>query len=141
MGSQQSKEYILFGNTTLSDIMEEIYANAAKKSIKLESIIHDFNKLIESTEDATFIGPILADYMDISVKNDEHLIKLASLVQKIIAAENKMTENGDILTEKEKKQLRDAAKEQFRKLSVKVDEVGIEPLPDEKLKKLMKRNK
>ena len=50
--------------------------------------------------------PIIKEYMDVSVKNDEHLVKLAVVVQRL-AASQASAENGNEfgISEEEKKQL------------------------------------
>lgn len=126
----ETKDYKLFGNTTMSDLMEDIYKNSVEKSKRLESIIHDYNKLIKTTDEAYNLGPIIADFMDISVKNDDQLVRLATVVQRIVAAEHKFTEEGEILSEDEKKQLMEAARESLEEISKRIDTEGIPPLPD-----------
>jgi len=45
--------------------------------------------LIENIGDATLIVPMIKEYMEIGVKNDEHLIKLATVVQRLEAIQAK----------------------------------------------------
>ena len=70
----------LFGNKTFSDLLKEIYNNSKEKQIS--SLIKGLKPLIESTGDATLIVPLIKEYMEVAVKNDEALIKMAGIVQR-----------------------------------------------------------
>ena len=48
--------------------------------------------------------PIIKEYLEVSVKNDEHLIKMAAIVQRAMVRNNSDDSIG-LLTEEEKKQL------------------------------------
>lgn len=78
-----SYEKVLFKSKTLSDIFSEIYDNSRKKDTQISDLIGQLKPLIESIEDATLLVPLIKEYLDVSVKNDEHLIKLASIVQRL----------------------------------------------------------
>ena len=72
--------------------------------------------LVQDIGDATLLVPLIAKYMDIAVKNDDVLVKLASLVYKSISSES----NGESslgLSEEERKQLMD----EFNKLDDQVN--------------------
>ena len=59
--------------------------------------------MIKNIGDAVIIVPLIKDYMEIAVKNDEALIKMAAIVQK---AQGRTNDEGSLmLTEEEKKQL------------------------------------
>lgn len=73
----------LFKGKKLSSIFEEIYNNSVKKRDDIDSIIAEAVSLIESTEDVIRVSPIIKDYLEVSVKNNEHLIKLAGIVQRM----------------------------------------------------------
>jgi len=62
--------------------------------------------MIKNIGDAVIIVPLIKDYMEIAVKNDEALIKMAAIVQKA-QGRNINSDGGLILTEEEKKQLID----------------------------------
>lgn len=73
----------LFKGKKLSSIFEEIYNNSVKKRDDIDSIVAEAVSLIESTEDVIRVSPIIKDYLEVSVKNNEHLIKLAGIVQRM----------------------------------------------------------
>jgi len=72
----------LFGNKTFSDLLKEIYNNSKDKEKQISSLIQGLKPLIESTGDATLIVPLIKEYMEVAVKNDEALIKMAGIVQR-----------------------------------------------------------
>ena len=77
---------IIFGDKKFSDILEEIYNNQRKKSEQVTALISELKPLVQEIGDATLIVPMIKEYMEIGVKNDEHLIKLATVVQRIETA-------------------------------------------------------
>lgn len=77
-----SYEQEFFKGKNLSDLFEEIYNNSIKKRDDIDAIIAETTSMIESTEDVIQIAPLLKDYLEVCVKNNEHLIKLAGIVQR-----------------------------------------------------------
>jgi len=59
--------------------------------------------LITNISDASMLVPTIKDFMEVSVKNDEHLVKLAAVVQR--AMSNKTEESNSFLTDDEKEAL------------------------------------
>lgn len=78
----------LFKGKNLSNLFEEIYSNSIKKRDELDVIIAEAASLIESTEDVITVSPIIKDYLEVSVKNNEHLIKLAGIVQRMSSGDS-----------------------------------------------------
>jgi hypothetical protein len=98
-----SLDTILFGTKKFSDLLKDIYDNQKKKDRSITLLIADLKPLIQSTNDAAVLVPIIKDYMEISVKNDDQLVKLAAVVQRIIT--NKGEEGSTFLTDEEKEEL------------------------------------
>lgn len=103
-------DQIVFKNKKFSDLLEEIYINQNKKSKQITTLINELKPLISDVGDATLLIPLLKDYLDVGVKNDEQLIKLASIVQKLNQSKNSDDPSDGILTDEEKKQILDLAK-------------------------------
>ena len=80
---------IFLGDKKLSDILNEIYVNQNKKSTQISGLSSELKPLIENIGDATLIVPMIKEYMEIGVKNDEHLIKLVTVIQRIETAQAK----------------------------------------------------
>jgi hypothetical protein len=100
-------EQEVFKGKNFSDLLSDIYTNAKKKELQINSLIKDLQPMIRNIGDATVIVPLIAEYMDISVKNDDHLIKMAAIVQRAMARTATDTANGVLLTDEEKRQLLD----------------------------------
>lgn len=93
----------LFGNKKLSDLLKDIYDNQKKKDRQISLLIADLKPHIQNINDATAIVPVIKDFMEVSVKNDEHLIKLAAVVQRL--AGKGSDETSSFLTDEEKQEL------------------------------------
>ena len=79
----------IFKGKTLSDLFGEIYDNSKDTRTQVQGLIRELKPLIENIGDATLIVPMIKEYMEIGVKNDEHLIKLATVIQRIETAQAK----------------------------------------------------
>ena len=101
---------ILFDDKSFSDLLKEIHKNQSKKAKQLASLIAELRPLITNLGDATVVVPLIKEYMEISVKNDDQLIKMAAIVQRLSTG---TTNNGDggTLTEAEMEQLQEVASE------------------------------
>lgn len=98
----------IFKGKKFSDLMKDVYSNSTKKDRQINMLIGELKPLIKNVGDATIIVPLIKDYLEISVKNDEHLVKLAAVVQRLIATNSRVqNETGSpwMLSEEEKKQL------------------------------------
>ena len=105
-----SLNQILFDDKSFSDLLKEIHSNQKKKAKQLASLIAELRPLVQSLGDATVVVPLIKEYMEISVKNDDQLIKMAAIVQRLSTG---AAQNGDggLLTAEEMDQLMDVAEE------------------------------
>ena len=94
---------VVFGGKKFSDILEEIYNNQKKKDKQISALISELKPLVNEIGDATLIVPLIKEYLEISVKNDEQLIKMATIIQRIMS--NSTNESGLNISEEEKAQL------------------------------------
>jgi len=76
----------IFNGKTLSDLFGEIHDNSTQTRAQVKALIGELKPLIENIGDATLIVPMIKEYMEIGVKNDEQLIKLATIIQRIETA-------------------------------------------------------
>tara|TARA_R110000851_G_scaffold109955_1_gene232450 strand:+ start:555 stop:911 length:357 start_codon:yes stop_codon:yes gene_type:complete len=98
-----SLDNIVFKKKKFSDILSEIYDNQKKKETQISGLISELKPLINDIGDATLIVPLIKEYMEIGVRNDEQLIKMATIVQR--ALNNSSGEESMGITEEEKNQL------------------------------------
>ena len=118
-------DYEIFEGKTLSDVFKDIYDNSKTNKTQLEVLMKEVVGLIKDGDTAVQIIPMLKEYLEINVKNDEQLVKLATVVQRIMAAEKRVSDSGDEfgLSEQEKQQLMDAIESDVQELQTKQDEV------------------
>lgn len=105
-----SLNQIIFDDKSFSDLLKEIHKNQSKKSKQLASLIAELRPLITNLGDATVVVPLIKEYMEISVKNDDQLIKMAAIVQRLSTGASN-TGDGGLLTEEEMEQLQSVAEE------------------------------
>lgn len=79
----------IFKGKSLSDLFGEIYDNSKETKQQVKALIGELKPLIENIGDATLIVPMIKEYMEIGVKNDEALIKLATIIQRIETSQAK----------------------------------------------------
>ena len=101
---------ILFDNKSFSDLLKEIHSNQNKKKKQLASLIAELKPLVQTLGDATVVVPLIKEYMEISVKNDDQLIKMAAIVQRLSTG-TANTGDGGLLTEEEMAQLQELTEE------------------------------
>lgn len=103
----------LFKGVTFSDLMSDVYHNSKKKDRQINQLIAQLQPLITSTSAATIVVPLIKEYLDIAVKNDDHLVKLTAIVQRYISTQQTIIGEGSLLSDEEKKQLLKVANETF----------------------------
>jgi hypothetical protein len=111
---------VIFDNKTFSDLLKEIHTNQKKKGKQIGQLIAELRPLIQNLGDATVVVPLIKEYMEISVKNDDHLLKMAAIVQRLSTGNN-INGTGDMLTEEELNQLQGIVEEVSEKEIVKKD--------------------
>jgi len=118
-------DYEIFKGKTLGDVFKDIYDNSHTNKKQLEVLMKEVVGFIKDGDSAIQIIPMLKEYLEINVKNDEQLVKLATIVQRITAAEGRATADGDEfgLSESEKEQLMNAIESDVQELQVKKDEI------------------
>jgi|TARA_R110000868_G_scaffold241898_2_gene497423 hypothetical protein len=103
----------LFKGKTFSDLMSDVYHNSKKKDRQINQLISQLQPLIRNASDATIIVPLIKEYLDVAVKNDDHLVKLTAIVQRYISTTQTISGDSSILSESEKVQLLKVAEKEF----------------------------
>jgi hypothetical protein len=98
-----SLDNVVFGKKKFSDILSEIYDNQKRKEKQISGLIAELKPLISDIGDATLIVPLIKEYLEIGVKNDEQLIKMATIIQRALNSSSGEESLG--ITEEEKQQL------------------------------------
>jgi hypothetical protein len=114
----------LYNGTSLADLFTEIHKNTDNKRAQINTFISKMVQLIRTPEDAAVIGPIVQGFLEVNVKNDEHLIRIAQLGQRIISVGAKTTQTVDgLLTEEEKNALLKDIQIEIQDMQKDVDEL------------------
>jgi hypothetical protein len=95
---------VIFKDKTFSSLLEDIYKNATRKEKEIKALIDQLKPMIQEPGDAMMLVPLLKEYMEISVKNDEALIKMAGIVQRAMSIHNDRGEGG-LLSDRDKELL------------------------------------
>ena len=98
-------EYVIFDDKTLSDVFKDIYKNTESKREQINTFVTKLVRQIRTPEDAAVISPIIKDFMEVNVKNDEHIVRIAQIAKRAIAIGTKAASSTELLTEEEKQQL------------------------------------
>ena len=101
----------LFKGTTFADLMSDVYHNSKKKDRQINQLIAQLQPLIRNASDATVIVPLIKEYLDVAVKNDDHLVKLTAIVQLYISTKQTISGAESLLSDEEKEQLLKAAEQ------------------------------
>jgi hypothetical protein len=117
-----ASEFQLFDGKNLSSLFKDIYDNQQVKKKNISEMIESLRKLIRNVGEATVLAPIIRDLIDSSIKNDDHLIKLATIAQRLAAAEAKGIGEDGWLSESEKEQLLQDMEETINEVEKKSDE-------------------
>ena len=98
--------------------MRDIYNNTKRKDKQITGLIDQLKPLIKNMTDASLMVPLIREYLDVSVKNDDNLVKLTAIVQRLLIASSKQASAGDdmALSEEERRQLIDAAQDIMDKM-------------------------
>jgi len=102
----------IFKGKSFSDLCKDIVKNSEEKKNQIDILVTDLREMIKTINDATMIVPLLKEYFDVGVRNDEQLIKLAAIIQRLMVNKGAGEEGGAMmLTEDERKQLMNTIEE------------------------------
>ena len=125
-------DFEIFKGKNFSDLCKDIVKNSEEKKNTLDILVTDLREMIKTINDATMIVPLLKEYFDVGVRNDEQLIKLAAIIQRLMSGKTGGEDSGNmLLTDEERKQLM-ASVEQVVAASKEPVEVADKPLKDKK---------
>ena len=85
-------DFELYDGKKYSDLVQDVIKNHKNKQSKISTLISQLTEMVgEEVGNAVIIVPLIKEYLEIDVKNDDALVKLASILQK----GGQSTENGD----------------------------------------------
>ena len=100
-----SNDNEIFEGKTFQDLTKDIYENTTKRKVQIDLLISEIHGFITTIDDVVMVAPIIKEYMDTAVKNDEHLVKLAGVLQRIISKSTGSDEESMLLSDSEKEEL------------------------------------
>ena len=110
-------DFEIFEGKTLSDVFKDIYDNSKRNKEQLEVLMKEVVGFIKDGDTAVQIIPMLKEYLEINLKNDEQLVKLATIVQRLANASKQGDSEGEFgLTDAEKEQLMSSIEETVNEL-------------------------
>jgi hypothetical protein len=119
-----ANDYEIFDGKSLSDLFKDIYENTKTNKTQLEVLMKEVVSFIKDGDTAVQIIPMLKEYLEINVKNDDQLVKVAAIVQRIIAAESKGGSGDEFgLSDAEKEQLMGAIEDAATDLQNHSDDI------------------
>jgi len=105
----------IFAGKTFSSLAKDIYFNSSKKSAQIEQLIKDLRLMIKDAGSATVIAPMIKDYLDVSIKNDDQLVKLSAVLQRFLSTSNSGEDSvSGGLTDFEKEELLNSVKSEHK---------------------------
>ena len=100
-----SNEKEIFEGKTFQDLTKDIYENTSKRKVQIDLLISEIHGFITTIDDVVLVAPIIKEYMDTAVRNDEHLVKLAGVLQRIISKSQGESDESMLLSDEEKAEL------------------------------------
>ena len=100
-----SNEKEIFEGKTFQDLTKDIYENTTKRKVQIDLLISEIHGFITTIDDVVMVAPIIKEYMDTAVRNDEHLVKLAGVLQRIISKSQGDSDESMLLSDEEKEEL------------------------------------
>ena len=119
-----AKKNEIFKGKTFQDLTKDIYENTQKKKIQIDLLISEIHGFITTIDDVILVAPIIKEYMEVSVKNDEHLVKLAGVLQRIISKSMGVDEESMLLSDTEKEELMGTLQDTVNELQTESDRLN-----------------
>ena len=117
-------DYEIFEGKSLSSLFKDIYDNTEYNKKQLDILTKELVTFIKDGDTAVQLVPMIKEYLEINVKNDDQLVKMAGIVQRLISAENKAgSENEFGLSEEEKTQLLAGMEDTIKDIQIESDKI------------------
>ena len=117
------KDFNIFDGKNFSDLSKDIYDNSKLKKTQLDLLIQEVHGYIQGIEDIALVGPIIKELFDASIKNDDNLLKLATVIQRIMNKQADTVDDTSLLSEDEKEELMASLEDAAASLQGKSDEI------------------
>ena len=119
-----SIDYEIFDGKSLSSLFKDIYDNTQFNRKQLDVLTKELVQFIKDGDTAVQIVPMIKEYLEINVKNDDQLVKMAGIVQRLISAEGKAGSEDEFgLSENEKEQLLSGIEDTIKDIQTESDNI------------------
>ena len=118
-----SNEKEIFEGKTFQDLTKDIYENTTKRKVQIDLLISEIHGFITTIDDVVLVAPIIKEYMDTAVRNDEHLVKLAGVLQRIISKSQGESDESMLLSDEEKAELMGTLQDTVNDLQMESDKL------------------
>ena len=119
-----SQDYELFEGKSLSSLFKDIYKNTEYNRKQLDVLTKELVQFIKDGDTAVQIIPMIKEYLEINVKNDDQLVKMAGIVQRLISAESRVGSEDEYgLSDKEKEQLLSGLEDSIKDIQIESDKI------------------
>ena len=121
-----SKDNEIFEGKSFQDLTKDIYENTTKRKTQIDLLISEIHGFITTIDDVVLVAPIIKEYMDTAVRNDEHMVKIAGVLQRIISKSSGESDESMLLSDDEKAELMGTLQDtvdDLQKESVRLDSI------------------
>lgn len=99
-------DFEIYKNKKFSGLLKDVVSNSEQKRAQIDILISELRQMIKTPQDAIVVVPMIKEYLDVGVKNDEQLVKLAAIVQRLASTSSSTDNNSGFgITEDERKAL------------------------------------
>ena len=117
-------DYKIFEGKSLYSLFKDIYDNTEYNKKQLDTLTRELVQFIKDGDTAVQIVPMIKEYLEINVKNDDQLVKMAAIVQRLISAEGKAGSEDEFgLSEEEKNQLLSNMEDTIKDIQTESDKI------------------
>ncbi len=117
-------DYEIFDGKSLSSLFKDIYDNTEYNKKQLDILTKELVGFIKDGDTAVQLVPMIKEYLEINVKNDDQLVKMAGIVQRLISAEQRASAEDEFgLSEEEKNQLMNNLEDAVKDIQVENDRI------------------
>ena len=122
------KDFKIFDDKNFSDLSKEIYENSKLKKTQIDLLIQEVHSYIQGIEDIAIVGPVLKELFDVAVKNDDNLLKLATVIQRIMSKHQIDDSDVSLLSDEEKEELMNSLEDAATELQKKSDDIDMDKI-------------
>ena len=121
-----SADYEIYKGKTIADLFKKIDDNSNRNKIQIESLIQEMMVFIKDPQSAQQLFPMISDFMEANIRNDELLVKLGAVVQRVMQAESKAQDGDYGLSDKEKDQILGKIEEAANNIQGEIDDIQLD---------------